>query len=227
MTEITAAPVATEPAALTKTIARTPSGREAMMPLWDAEMEAFCREVADGETASTAARAVWPNASAYVRRKKTAAIMRLPEAKERIAELNHHYEDYVKERHNFSKNNMLDFLISVMETPVGELTEDSPLTQSYEQEELLRKDGTPRGTVTRVKGVSKMDAAEKLIRMCGWEEETKVSADIKVRIIRAWADEVGEKVITGKVVPPELQESAPRDADGAVVIPAWPRRQGE
>lgn len=77
-----------------------------------------------------------------------------------------------------TREEMIEWLMQVIHTPVSELDDDSPLIQEFEETEDRRK----------VKMPSKMDAARELIRICGFvkPQELKLSADDELAaVIRA------------------------------------------
>ena len=67
------------------------------------------------------------------------------------------------------RDELVAWLASVIRTPAGNLTEDSPLVQQYIKEELA-------GEVirTRVEMVSKLEACKLLAAVMGWNAPTKM-----------------------------------------------------
>lgn len=72
-----------------------------------------------------------------------------------------------------SREEMVDYLVSAINTPVGEIGPDSPLCEEYE----VKPDGT-----VKTKSVSKIAAAKELARLCGFNapQKVEVSADSEV-----------------------------------------------
>jgi hypothetical protein len=64
-----------------------------------------------------------------------------------------------------TREEMTDYLVSAITTPVGEIGPDSPLCEEYE----VKPDGS-----VKTKCVSKLGAAKELARLCGWQEAQKV-----------------------------------------------------
>lgn len=66
-------------------------------------------------------------------------------------------------RRAFTRDTLRTFLEAAIATPVGELTEESPLAQ----EVIYRKDGT----VEKIKAPDKLKAAELLVKLNGWDRQ--------------------------------------------------------
>ena len=68
------------------------------------------------------------------------------------------------------------YLTSVIRTPVGAITEDDPLAQEVTTFTKTNQDGSQSETKV-VKGVSKLAAAQALMRMNGWDAPVKVDVN--------------------------------------------------
>ncbi len=68
-----------------------------------------------------------------------------------------------------SEEETIDYLVSAIMTPVGEIGPDSPLCEEYE----VKPDGT-----VKTKSVSKLGAIKELSRLTGWEKARKIDLGI-------------------------------------------------
>lgn len=82
-------------------------------------------------------------------------------AKEYLEEL----KEEASEDCRWSKKQAMDYLVDVLETPIGEVDTQSKFAQSHQE-------GTERAG-EKITMPGKMDALGKLISMCGWEAPKK------------------------------------------------------
>lgn len=77
---------------------------------------------------------------------------------------------------SLSREEMVDYLISAITTPVDQIGPDSPLCEEY------TVTSTEHGTTIKTKAVSKLGAAKELAALCGFKAPQKVelSADSEV-----------------------------------------------
>lgn len=78
----------------------------------------------------------------------------------------------------FERSNLVDYLVSVIRTPVGQLDGGSPLVQEYTIEE--GEAGTR--TRTKVKMANKLQAAKQLAEVMGWNKPQEVKVDLSEKL---------------------------------------------
>lgn len=71
-----------------------------------------------------------------------------------------------------TKEQLLEFLVEVVKTPAGNVTDDHRLCQSYKHTDTERSLKIP----------DKLRAAELLSKLCDWQAPDRISMDVKVTI---------------------------------------------
>ncbi len=79
------------------------------------------------------------------------------------------------------RDEVLRTLAEIIRTPVGELHEGHPLVQEITL--TRRRDDT---TITRIKGVSKMDAIKLLCQLCGWFNPEETQEPLTIVLKKMW-----------------------------------------
>lgn len=121
----------------------------------------FCDLVAGGEPAGRAYEKAGYKARGAVADQAASRLLRNVKVAERIREL----QAENREASRIDRRKGLDFLCDILETPIGEVGPSHVLCQEY------RELGNSGGRV--VKMPSKLDAFDKLAKMCGWYEPEK------------------------------------------------------
>ena len=129
--------------------------------------EAFAQQVASGESAAAAYRAVYTKASVSSAQTLGPEMLRNPQISLRVHELRREVRALAAKNFAMTKVTMLNWLKSIIDTPVGEVTVGHALAQEY----------STNDTGTRVKMPGKLEAAEKIIRMMGWNEPDQLAVD--------------------------------------------------
>jgi len=86
--------------------------------------------------------------------------LRNVEISERVAEI----KNETSEKNSMTKQQLLEYLVDVLKTPAGDVTDGHKLCQSYKHTESERS----------IKIPDKLRAAELMAKMCGWNEPEKV-----------------------------------------------------
>jgi hypothetical protein len=76
----------------------------------------------------------------------------------------------------FERSNLVDYLVSVIRTPVGQLDGGSPLVQEY----IVQDSET--GTITKVKMANKLQACSQLAQILGWNKPQEVKVDLSEKL---------------------------------------------
>jgi hypothetical protein len=76
----------------------------------------------------------------------------------------------------FERSDLFNYLVKVIQTPVGQLDGGSPLVQEYTLEE------SETGTLTRVKMANKLQAAKQLAEIAGWNKPQEVKVDLSEKL---------------------------------------------
>ena len=146
-----------------------PSARMAR-PLTKAE-QAFAVLVAGGESAASAYRKVHPKASAATAKTCGPECARKPHISLTISELRAKVKDKAEEKFAMTKLDMLNWLKGIITTPIGEVHEMHHMAQEFTVTE------TAMGGSKKVKMPGKVEAAEKIIKMMGWNEPEQLVVD--------------------------------------------------
>ena len=128
------------------------------------KQEAFAQQVASGESAAAAYRAVNPKASRANAQTSGPLLLRRSHIALRVNELRQAVRTLAARKFTLTKVELLKYFQEVMETPAGELTEGHRLCQ----EVSIGKEGR------RIKMPGKLEAAEKIIKVMRWYEPDKV-----------------------------------------------------
>lgn len=82
----------------------------------------------------------------------------------------------LQEAGEFERSNLVDYLVKVIRTPVGQLDGGSPLVQEYTVE-----DGET-GTRIKIKMANKLQAAKQLAEVMGWNKPQEVKVDLSEKL---------------------------------------------
>ena len=129
------------------------------------KQEAFAQQVASGESAAGAYRAVNPKASRAHAQTSGPLLLRRSHIALRVDELRQAVRTLAARQFALTKVELLKYFQEVMETPAGELTEGHRLCQEISMGKAGRT----------IKMPGKLEAAEKIIRMMGWYEPDKMN----------------------------------------------------
>ncbi len=130
-----------------------------------AKHETFAQRVASGESAAAAYRATYPKASTPSAQTLGPEMLRNPQISFRVKVLQKAVREMAARDFAFTKTQLLRYCLEVLETPVGQVTPRHKLCQEY----------TIGKTGVRVKMPGKLEAAEKIIKMMGWNEPEEVT----------------------------------------------------
>jgi len=133
--------------------------------------EAFAQQVASGESAAAAYRAVYTKASVSSAQTLGPEMLRNPQISFRVNELRREVRAVAAKNFAMTKVTMLNWLKSIIDTPVGEVHEAHELAQEVTYCE------SSMGSSKKVKMPGKLEAAEKIIRMMGWNEPDQLAVD--------------------------------------------------
>lgn len=107
-----------------------------------------------------------------------------PKVSQRVAELRKSFREILEHKLGVKQETVARFLLSVLETPVEEVCENSVLAQEVKRSRKFvgRGEEAEEWEVEQVKTPSKMDAAKELNKMAGWYEPEQVRHNIVVQI---------------------------------------------
>jgi hypothetical protein len=149
--------------------------------------EAFAQAVAEGKSGTAAYRDTIAAAGTKTESCMSLASVLLSDLKisSRVAELRMSFRDILEKRLGVKQETVARFLISVMETPVEEVCENSVLAQEVKRSRKFVGKGeeAEEWEVEQVKTPSKMDAAKELNKMAGWYEPEEVKHSGAVEIV--------------------------------------------
>jgi len=132
-----------------------------------AKHEAFAQRVASGESAAAAYRATYPKASTPSAQTLGPEMLRNPQVSFRVKELRKAVREIALREFALTTTQILRYCLEVLETPAGQVTPRHKLCQEY----------TVGKTGVRVKMPGKLEAAEKIIKMMGWNEPEEVTVN--------------------------------------------------
>jgi hypothetical protein len=85
---------------------------------------------------------------------------------------------------DLKRDELVNFLVSIIRTPVGRLDADHPLVQEWTEVE------TKTSTRRYVKGISKLGAAKLLSGILGWlRPDTDNQGEVRITLKKMWDDE--------------------------------------
>lgn len=157
-----------------------------MPALKNPKHEAFAQAVAEGQSGTAAYRAEIADSGTKTEACMTAASRLLADDKvsSRVAELRTSFREVLEKKLGVRQETVARFLLSVMETPVEEVCENSVLAQEVKRSRKFvgKGEDAEEWEVEQVKTPSKMDAAKELNKMAGWyePEEVKHSGSIEI-----------------------------------------------
>lgn len=82
------------------------------------------------------------------------------------------------EKTEFTRYDMVQWLVSALKTPIGEIDENHFLAQEFTTEEMILKNQGGRIIKRRVKTVGKIECARLLCDIVGWKEPEKREINI-------------------------------------------------
>ncbi len=157
-----------------------------MPALKNQKHEAFAQAVAEGMSGTAAYRA---NVAAIGTKTETcmceaSTLLSDPKVSQRVAELRTSFREVLEKKLGVRQETVARFLLSVMETPVEEVCENSALAQEVKRSRKFvgKGEDAEEWEVEQVKTPSKMDAAKELNKMAGWyePEEVKHSGSVEI-----------------------------------------------
>ncbi len=130
--------------------------------------EAFAQAVAEGLSAAEAHRQAYPGNKPETSETNGPKMLRSAQVALRVEELRGVQRAILEKEFEMSRADVLRFLVEVVKTPIGKIDENHPLCQEYAEQ------AGPNGVSYRYKMPSKLDAAEKIIKMAGYYAPEKV-----------------------------------------------------
>lgn len=146
---------------------RRPDSIYAMPALKNARHERFALAVADGTSAAKAYRQEWPNSKAASAETDGPALARRSQVSIRISEL----KKQADEASQIQRSGMVRWLERIIQATPSDAAESSDICETVM---------TKMGPFTTI--CSKMSAAEKLIKMAGWNEPEQHKLEVEVRL---------------------------------------------
>lgn len=134
------------------------------------QQEKFCIAIVDGMSQQDAYGHAYPKASASAARTMASRLLTNANIQARVSEL----RAEIAERAVIDKAEIVNFLASVIRTPISEIDATSPLCQEHTISEV---DGR---RTERLRTVPKIQAVERLCKMCGWDQPDKVDVEQRV-----------------------------------------------
>ena len=141
---------------------------ESSTPLRNARHEAFAQEVAGGASAAEAYRGVYVSAKRPTAETEGPKLLRDPQVSLRVTALQSVAAAVIAKRWEMTREEVAQYLIEIIQTPIGEVNETHRLCQEYSETTGAN------GTQHRYKMPAKLDAVEKLIKMAGWYAPQKI-----------------------------------------------------
>lgn len=157
-----------------------------MPALKNQKHEAFAQAVAEGMSGTSAYRAEVAEEGTKTDVCMVNASRLLADAKIalRVSELRTSFREVLEKKLGVRQETVARFLLSVMETPVEEVCENSVLAQEVKRSRKFvgRGEDAEEWEVEQIKTPSKMDAAKELNKMAGWyePEEVKHSGSVEI-----------------------------------------------
>ena len=108
--------------------------------------------------------------------------------KDRIAEL----RARSAEKADFSRDDMVQWLVDALKTPVGEIDQNHPLAQELTTDEVFVEKKGSKVIKRRIKTVGKNECARLLCDMMGWKAPEKREIDLGTKTL----DAVREKALS-------------------------------
>ncbi len=130
--------------------------------------EAFAQAVAEGASAASAYLSVYGCSEATAETNGPALLRENTLVALRVSELKAIQAEIINTKFRMSREDVIQGLVEVWKTPIGEIRENHQLCQEYSF--------TPgmHGDSVKYKMPSKLDALEKLIKMAGWYAPEKI-----------------------------------------------------
>ena len=139
-----------------------------MPALLNPKHEAFAALVAEGLSAAEAYRQTYPSAKPSTVETTGPQLLRSPQVALRVEELRAIQTKVIEEKFKMGREEVTQFLVDVVKTPIGEVDETHILCQEYTETSGVN------GTTRKYKMPSKLDAVEKIIKMGGYYAPEKV-----------------------------------------------------
>lgn len=148
-----------------------------MPALKNPKHEAFAQGLAEGMSgcASYREHVAEPGALTTTCMCNASQLLADPKVSQRVKELRTNFRDVLENKLGVKQETIARFLVSVLDTPVEEVAENSPLAQEIKRSRKFvgRGEDAEEWEVEQIKTPSKMEAAEKLNKMAGWYEPEK------------------------------------------------------
>jgi len=144
--------------------------------------EAFALAVAEGLSATQAYRHHVGRCTTKSAMEAGSRLLADVKVASRVAELRIGFRKLLEDRLGVSRETIARYFVSILETPVGEVDENSSLCQEYRRTRRIRSqgNGTEEWETEQIKMLSKMDAAKQLAQLCGWNEPEQSDGKIEV-----------------------------------------------
>ena len=130
----------------------------------------FCEFVATGQTVAEAFFAAGFTITNYCSPER---VYQMPSVRGQIDRLRR----IAEVKTGMTREELAGYLMSAIRTPISDISPTSPLCAEYTVDELAGPDRKSKVTRTRLKSVSKLDAAKQLIQLMGWAEPDRVTVD--------------------------------------------------
>lgn len=157
-----------------------------MPALKNQKWEQFAQAVAEGMSGTAAYRATIAATGTKTESCmcEASTLLSDPKVSQRVAELRTSFREILEKKLGVRQETVARFLLSVMETPVEEVCENSALAQEVKRSRKFvgKGEDAEEWEIEQVKTPSKMDAAKELNKMAGWyePEEVKHSGTIEI-----------------------------------------------
>lgn len=102
----------------------------------------------------------------------------------RVADLRMSFKEVLESKLGVKQETLARHLLSIIETPVGEVSQDSPLCQEYARSRKIVGKGeeAEEWETEKVKTPSKLDAIKELNKMAGYYAPEQVESKLEVVI---------------------------------------------
>lgn len=148
----------------------------------------FCEGIAAGLSGREAYKAAGYKVSDKSADEGASILSRNSKVKDRIAEL----RARSAEKADFSRDDMVQWLVDALKTPVGEIDQNHPLAQELTTDEVFVEKKGSKVIKRRIKTVGKNECARLLCDMMGWKAPEKREIDLGTKTL----DAVREKALS-------------------------------
>lgn len=142
------------------------------------DWENFCQSIAEGSSGAAAYREHIAKLGTKVNTCMTQASIMLsdPKISQRVSDLRKSFKEVLENKLGVKQETLARHLLSIIETPVGEVTEESPLCQEFTRtrQKVGHGEEAEEWETEKVKTPSKLDAIKELNKMAGYYAPERV-----------------------------------------------------